>query len=153
MSTRLRSCPCPAATSEVVANRPAIGPWEIWGGVWTNFALTGLCAFNGNFMCAEGGGGREMVANRMERGPWETFSFYARETDLPGPGEDLPVYDHIGLQVADGMFVSADGGGGANVYANRGWWAAWETFDIFPAPPEIVRAHPGAWHLSASTSG
>jgi hypothetical protein len=118
----------------------------VWDTNDENARITSLCAYNGQFMCAEGGGGQQVVANRTERGPWETFTFWARENNPPAPGESFAEYDHIGLQVADGMYMSADGGGGGNVYANRGWWAAWETFDIFPAPPEIIRAHPGAWH-------
>ncbi len=30
-------------------------------------------ADNGQYVCAEGGGGRELVANRNEIGPWESF--------------------------------------------------------------------------------
>jgi hypothetical protein len=30
-------------------------------------------ADNGQYVCAEGGGGRELVANQNEIGPWESF--------------------------------------------------------------------------------
>lgn len=30
-------------------------------------------SYNGKYVCAEGGGGRELVANRTQLGPWETF--------------------------------------------------------------------------------
>jgi hypothetical protein len=112
-----------------------------------------LRASNGEFVCAEGGGGQEVVANRSQRGPWETFTFHHRTENGGqlgtggGPGTP-PSFDQVGFQVFDGMYISADGGGGGKLYANRGWWAAWETFDIFPAPDEIIAAHPGAWHLT-----
>jgi hypothetical protein len=32
-----------------------------------------LRAYDGHYVCAEGGGGRELVANRPGRGDWETF--------------------------------------------------------------------------------
>jgi hypothetical protein len=141
---------------EVVANRPAIGPWEVWQAEWTgtdvHAGITSLIAYNGEFMCAEGGGGQEVVANRPWHGPWETFTFQARwvkPRGLPTTGKlDPAAFDQVGFQVANGMYISADGGGGGNVYANRGWWAAWETFDIFPAPDEIIAANPGRWHLT-----
>jgi len=37
-----------------------------------------LRASDGEFVCAEGGGGQEVVANRSQRGPWETFTFHHR---------------------------------------------------------------------------
>ena len=67
---------------EVVANRAVPREWE-------TFELTSaqdssrvpsygeqvhLKASNGQYVCAEGGGGREVVANRTALGPWETFS-------------------------------------------------------------------------------
>ncbi|MEO7859952.1 MAG: hypothetical protein ABIU05_05830 [Nitrospirales bacterium] len=67
---------------KVVANRRLAGPWELFTillanrgtGELTNGAQVGLQASNGQYVCAEGGGGREVVANRGEIGPWETFS-------------------------------------------------------------------------------
>ncbi len=35
----------------------------------------GFQAANGQYVCAEGGGGRELVANRNQIGPWETFEW------------------------------------------------------------------------------
>ena len=37
-----------------------------------------LRANNGQYVCAEGGGGREVVANRSARGAWETFELEGR---------------------------------------------------------------------------
>jgi hypothetical protein len=44
-----------------------------------------LKASNGQFVCAEGGGGRELVANRAEAGLWETFEVVVLEGDRPAP--------------------------------------------------------------------
>lgn len=66
-----------------------------------------LQATNGQYVCAEGGGGQKLVANRDAIGPWETFTL----TEL-GIGK-------VALQAANGQYVCAEGGGGQLVVANR----------------------------------
>jgi hypothetical protein len=53
------------------------------------FEKVSMRAANGQFLCAEGGGGREVVANRDAIGPWETFSVVTPPPELfnkPGWG-------------------------------------------------------------------
>jgi hypothetical protein len=109
---------------ELVANRPAKGPWEIFRFQWLSETgdrgTVALIAANGQFVCAEGGGGRELVANRGAIGPWETFRY------IWWAAPD----DKISLQTADGSFVCAEGGGGRELIANRPGIGPWEKFSI-----------------------
>ncbi len=77
-----------------------------------------LQATNGQYVCAEGGGGQKLVANRDAIGPWETFTL----TEL-GIGK-------VALQAANGQYVCAEGGGGQLVVANRDAIGPWETFTL-----------------------
>lgn len=77
-----------------------------------------LKAYNGQYFCAEGGGGREIVANRDWAKEWETFKLL----DL---GENK-----VALQAFNGQYVCAEGGGGREVVANRNWVREWETFKL-----------------------
>jgi hypothetical protein len=77
-----------------------------------------LQAANGQYVCAEGGGGQKLVANRDAIGPWETFTL----TEL-GSGK-------VALQAANGQYVCAEGGGGQLVVANRDARGPWEEFTL-----------------------
>ncbi|MFT3713794.1 MAG: peptidoglycan DD-metalloendopeptidase family protein [Archangium sp.] len=81
-------------------------------------------AFDGRFVVAEGGGGRELAANRTAIGPWETFALYDWN------GGTLEAGDVIALRANDGHFVSAENGGGGEVNALRDWVLGWESFKI-----------------------
>jgi hypothetical protein len=113
---------------ELVANRTAKGPWEIFRFQWlSENGLQGtvaLIAANGQFVCAENGGGRELVANRNTVGPWETFRY------VWWPAPDDRSADKISLQTADGSYVCAENGGGRELVANRPGVGAWEKFMI-----------------------
>ena len=78
-----------------------------------------LRASNGQYVCAEGGGGGVVVANRNAIGAWETFRLF----DL-GNG-------NVALRASNGQYVCAEGGGGGAVVANRNAIGAWETFKLF----------------------
>ena len=80
--------------------------------------LIALRAANGQYVCAEGGGGSVVVANRNAIGAWETFRLLDR-----GNG-------NIALRAANGQYVCAEGGGGSIVVANRNAIGAWETFRL-----------------------
>jgi len=77
-----------------------------------------LKANNGQYVCAENGGGSNLVANRDWILAWETF----RRIDLGN--------NEVALQAANGQYVCAENGGGSNLVANRDWILAWETFGI-----------------------
>ncbi len=77
-----------------------------------------LRASNGQYVCAEDGGGRELVANRNAIGDWEKFSLIK----IDGA--------RIALQTCNGKYLCAEGGGGREVLANRNVPAEWETFTV-----------------------
>jgi len=77
-----------------------------------------LQAVNGQYVCAEGGGGGAVVANRDAINAWETFRLIYR-----GNG-------NVALQAANGQYVCAEGSGGGAVVANRDAINAWETFRL-----------------------
>jgi myo-inositol-hexaphosphate 3-phosphohydrolase len=83
------------------------GAWETFELIDQGNGYYALQAANGQFVCAEGGGGREVVANRDAIGAWETFKLIDR-----GNG-------NVALQAANGQYVCAEGGGGGAVVANR----------------------------------
>ncbi|MDJ0616414.1 MAG: Vps62-related protein [Calothrix sp. MO_192.B10] len=76
-----------------------------------------LKANNGQFVTAEGGGGKELLANRDIIGSWETFELI----DLSN--------SRIALKANNGQFVTAEGGGGKELLANRDIIGSWETFE------------------------
>lgn len=75
-----------------------------------------LRAYNGQYLCAENGGGSVIVANRNAVGSWETFQL----VDL-GNG-------NVALRAANGQYLCAESGGGSVIVANRNAVGAWETF-------------------------
>jgi hypothetical protein len=81
-------------------------------------AEVALQAANGQYVCAEGGGGQEVVANRDWILGWETFNLI----DL-GDG-------NVALQAANGQYVCAENGGGGAVVADGSAIGAWETFGL-----------------------
>jgi hypothetical protein len=124
------------------ANRPAQGPWEI-------FTLIGrdnkpqiesgdfvfLRTINGQFVTAEGGGGRETNANRPEPGPWETFRIFLLGNTPAGlfpVGGAIPhgIHVPVAFTASDGSWVTAEGGGGGDVNANRPALGPWERWKI-----------------------
>lgn len=85
-----------------------------------------LAAGNGAFLVAESGGGREIRADRRGIGPWETFRVFNR-TD---PGAVLRHGDSVVIQVFNGRFMSAPGGGGAGLNAELPWIDATTAFTL-----------------------
>jgi hypothetical protein len=76
-----------------------------------------LRAHNGQYVVAEGGGGRELRADRPGVREWETFKLI----ELGG--------SRVALRANDGSYVAAEGGGGGPLVANRRDIRAWETFE------------------------
>jgi hypothetical protein len=89
---------------------------------------------NGNYWSAKGGGGGAIDAAPTRAGRWETFSL------LPAAASANAIRngDPVGIRVENGMFLSAENGGGGALSANRPWLRDWETFY-----PEKVGGQPG----------
>ena len=116
----------------MVANRPAVGPWETFKFIWLPGNTLALRALNGQHVCAENGGGREVVANRNDIGPWETFVW--RVEGLAGDS-----VDRISLRASNGQFICAENGGGGEVVANRDSVGAWERFRLVSPPSSVLQ--------------
>ena len=86
-----------------------------------------LRANNGQYVCANDGGGGRVVADRVVAGVWETFQL----VDQNGPS--LRSGDPVVLRASNGQLVCAEGGGGREVVANRNAIGRWETFKIMRA--------------------
>ena len=115
------------------AENPAGSSWASSTATFTtltnsNRASVALRAYNGQYLCAEGGGSGAVVANRNAIGAWETFKLIDR-----GNG-------NVALQAANGQFVCAEGGGGGAVVANRNAIGAWETFKLIDLAVPVVPA-------------
>ncbi len=77
-----------------------------------------LRAANGQYVCAEGGGGGSVVANRNSRGAWETLILEDR-----GNGQ-------VSLRAPSGHYFCAENGGGFEIVANRSAVGPWELFTL-----------------------
>ncbi len=119
---------------------------------WQNFDVerlggdqVALRAWDGKYVCAEGGGGRELVANRDVIGSWETF----RMVDVGGGG--------FAFQAKNGQYVCAEAGGGRELVANRDQIGPWETFSMedlktFPADIAVALINIGGGAISVTFS-
>jgi hypothetical protein len=87
-----------------------------------------LRAYNGQYVCAEQGGGTHLVANRASPTEWETFGLLD-----PPHGSPIRSGDKVSIQVHNGMYVIARDGGGGAVNANATIASTWETFTILRA--------------------
>jgi hypothetical protein len=103
----------------------------------------GLQAYSGQYVVAEGGGGRELRADRWARAEWETFTL-ARSS----------FGSFIGLQAASGQYVGAAGGGGGDVVATSWGLGSWEIFELVPrgGNSHALRAASGQ-HMVAEGGG
>lgn len=84
-------------------------------------STTTLKASNGQYICAENGGGGVVVVNRPVAGLWETFEV------------DHVDATHVALRTPGGFYLCAEGGGGGDVNATRTARGPWETFEVIPA--------------------
>jgi hypothetical protein len=102
------------APQRTLGNGDRTGVQTLYGvPVWGNIALR---AYNGQYVCAEGGGGRELIANRDWVREWETFGLI----DLGN--------NNVALRAYNGQYVCAEWGGGRELIDNRDWVREWETF-------------------------
>lgn len=109
-----------AGAAPLIANGPAVGPWEqfdlidLGGG---NVALR--ARVNGMYVCAENAGANPLIANRTSVGAWETF---ARVDNSDGT---------VSLRATvNNMYVVAENGGAAPLIANRTAIGPWEKFTL-----------------------
>jgi Fascin domain len=102
----------------IIANRPALGPWETFILEELGNNQVALKASNGQYWCAEGGGGQVINANRTARGAWETFTIERLGNN------------QLALRANNGQYLCAEGGGGQAILANRPARGAWETFTM-----------------------
>jgi hypothetical protein len=101
------------------------------------YATIHLKANNGQYVCAEGGGGAGVVANRPIPREWETFHL------IDGTADQVSSGDKVVLQAFDGLYVTAEGGGGGAVNANRSVASIWETFTLLHADGSPGQIQPG----------
>lgn len=139
---------------EVVANRSAAREWETFTlinaslpvqNVQSSEKKIALKAHNGQFVCAEGGGGRELIANRSQAREWETFTLVT-----------LSDNNKIALKAHNGQFVCAEGGGGREVVANRSEIGQWETFTLVTLPGKnkiALKTHNGLFVCAEGGGG
>ncbi len=83
-------------------------------------------ASNGQFFCAEGGGGREVVANRPVASTWETFELDGGT----GPGGEPKPGDTVTLRSQDGRYVQSDLAHGSRLQAAAPVAQTWEKFKV-----------------------
>jgi subtilisin family serine protease len=122
-------------TGPLVADRAAVGPWEVFTTVATPTTVLFLTYPLGepHFVTAEGGGSQPLIANRPGAGGfgnWEQFEV------IP-----LATAGHYGLRAkANGKFVCAEGGGSSPLIANRttvgGTWEEFLLPDVDPSMPQ-----------------
>jgi hypothetical protein len=125
---------------------PATGPIEV-----------SFLSHHQMYVCAEEGGGVYgesigdlpkgiLIANRETAGLWETFTL----TQIDG--------SHIYLRSSDGSYVTAEGGGGSILVANRQYGSEgpgpWETLAFEPQPDGTVALRVwGGQYVTAELNG
>ncbi|MBC7078963.1 MAG: hypothetical protein H5T42_00555 [Methanothrix sp.] len=142
-----------------------------------------LKAYNGQYVAAEGGGGREVVANKVGSG-WEIFGLadlgnsnvalqapngqyvcaenggggiVKATSNNIGSWETFRLLDlganKIALQAYNGQYLCAEGGGGREVVANRDWVLGWETFEMIDPVNIALQAYNGQYLCAEGGGG
>lgn len=115
--------------------------WERFSVEFWNPIPIRLRTHDFHFLVAENGGGREITATRLTSGEiWETFTLANRSRR-----SGLVDGDKVCLQVWDGRFVSAVGGGGGNLLANQNRAGQFETFTIQKVGNGEISLHDQVW--------
>jgi hypothetical protein len=113
-----------AGDGPLVANRPAIGPWEIFDFAWVSDDAVAFRAVNGKYVTLLNDfpfwGGLFPAATEV--GERETFGVLWH-------GDD-----RVTFQGFTGSFVCAEGGGGGEVVVNRPAIGEWEKFQLEMPP-------------------
>ena len=114
------------------ASRTAAGAWETFdlldlnGGSLRDGDPVALQTADGLYLQADQGGDGPLVAIGFAPGAWETFTL----VDVDRRGGIVLNGDRITLRSSNGLFVSAELGGGGAVNVTRISAGAWETFQI-----------------------
>jgi len=101
----------------LVADRLALGPWEIFELFDFGNNQAALKSINGFYVCAENGGGQNISVNRMRLASWETFTM-------------IPQGSGVAFKTQSNHYLSAPSGGGSSVVASASQITAEEIFRI-----------------------
>jgi hypothetical protein len=121
-----------ADRSGMTANADRIGPWETFriidtnGGALVSNDPINLRTSQSCYLCAEYGGGSWVTSNRTSALEWETF----RIRKLSPGAATLRDGDVVAFQAYNRNYVTAEGGGGGTVNADRTLIGAWERFTL-----------------------
>ncbi len=127
---------------EVTANRPVPRSWETFTILCAGNPQKApdygdrvhLQASNGQYVCAEGGGGREVVANRKSPHEWETFVLCRPPGTTASSAIDKGRITPVAFRTWNGRnYLCAEDGGGRELVANRRAIGPWEVFSLWIA--------------------
>jgi hypothetical protein len=104
----------------LIANRTAIGQWELFDLLVAGGGNVALRAHaNNQIVCADNAGAQPLIANRTAIGPWETFQLI---NNADGS---------VSLKaLANNNYVTAESAGAQPLIANRTAIGGWEKFDL-----------------------
>lgn len=122
-------------------------PNTTWSQLWDGAMTISLQAFNGQYLCAEGGGGQNVVANRNGVGTWEQFSMWSLS------GGYLKNGDTVTMVSRDASFLCADKSNADKLMANRNGIGDWEKFMIVKVTEGDEYIRPGDTVAFVSESG
>ena len=120
----------------LLATATAIGAWEIFTlvgqrGSYGFNQLVALESFGGSYVVVENGGGWEVNVNRKQVGRWETLLMtHTTNWDDQQSNRWYRLRSSDGCTSGDGCYLSAQGGGGADVFGDRAWPGQWEQFEV-----------------------
>ncbi|WP_432665597.1 stalk domain-containing protein [Wukongibacter baidiensis] len=128
---------------EVVADRNEVREWETFELEYIEDDIFAIKAYNGKYLCAENGGGGEVVANRDKIGNWEEFRFVKSNISFP----KLKLPSEVTLQAYNGKYLSAEDGGGEEIYATSSRTSNWEEFRVVQSTNDKIalRVHNGKY--------
>ncbi len=109
-----------AGAAPLIANRTAIGAWEMFDMISNPDGSVSFRAHaNNEIVCADNAGAAPLIANRTAIGPWESFDL------IHNPDGSISLRAH-----ANGDLVTAENAGASSLIANRTAIGQWEEFDL-----------------------
>ena len=109
-----------AGAAPLIANRTAIGTWEMFDMISNPDGSVSFRAHaNNELVCADNAGAAPLIANRTAIGPWESFDL------IHNPDGSVSLRAH-----ANGDIVTAENAGNSSLIANRTAIGLWEEFDL-----------------------